>query len=320
MPNSRGLSRSYPTFDSPSCRYLQAWAVVEYAPCELAPVCCKGARSDGAIKQQLAVCSRLLRGCHDALSLHILREDTLAQDAGFGCRLVRACAVEWGDEERRAYELLEGEGLETLEALEGERPPDTMTVLQRLHLLRRCCNHPALAGVEGVPGDWVEGPAGGPEGDRQAEHRDEGPAGGSAGTLVHRVQTWLGLASASNEGVAGSECEPRMLQTQGTCAQCGGEQRACATLACGHRICSACCVAQARACPSQRNKMLHVLNTPQWQSLKYIRRRCCLWAARGGLAVAQSPTRSKPAHSPDKEGHHMCWPRRLYLLARACVL
>ena len=166
----------------------------------------------------------------------------------FRGRLVQACAVELPEEQRRAYERLEEEGQE---ALEGEQPPDTLIVLQRLHRLRRFCNHPALAGVEHVAEERVAGSAEGPEDEKRAEHRDAEPAEGSAGSLLRRVQTWLGFSSYPDQAPATDECAPRIVQTQATCAQCGGEQRTCATLACGHRICSACCVAQARICHCQ---------------------------------------------------------------------
>ena len=162
-----------------------------------------------------------------------------------GGRLVQACAVELPDEQRRAYERLEEEGQEELE---GEQPPDTLIVLQRLHRLRRFCNHPALAGVEHVAEERVAASAEGPDDEMCAEHPDAEPAEGSGGGLPRRVQTWLGLSSSSDEAAATNECAPRMMQTQATCAQCGGEQHMCAMLACGHRICSACCVAQARIC------------------------------------------------------------------------
>ena len=166
----------------------------------------------------------------------------------FGGRLVQACAVEFSSEERRAYERLEEEGQE---ALEGEQPRDTLLVLQRLLRLRRFCNHPALAGVEHVAEERVAGPAEGPRDEEHAERRGAEPAEGSAGSLVRSVQTWLGLSNGHDEAAAATECAPQVVQVQATCAQCGGEQHTCATLACGHRICSACCVAQARICHCQ---------------------------------------------------------------------
>lgn len=166
-----------------------------------------------------------------------------------GGRLVQACAVELPDEQRRAYERLEEEGQE---ALEGEQPPDTLIVLQRLHRLRRFCNHPALAGVEHVAEERVAGPVEGPTDGKCAEHGDAEPEEGSVGSLLRRMQTWLGMASGPDEAPAANELAPcNVVQTQATCGQCGGEQHTCATLACGHRICSACCVAQARVCHCQ---------------------------------------------------------------------
>ncbi|KAK9827260.1 hypothetical protein WJX81_004258 [Elliptochloris bilobata] len=94
-------------------------------------------------------------------------------------RLLRACAVEMSNQERRAYEQLEAEGEESLE---GGGPAESMILIQRLQRLRRFCNHPALAA--------------------------------------------------------------RVLQAEGTCGECGGGQRQCAALACGHLICEACCAAQ----------------------------------------------------------------------------
>ena len=164
---------------------------------------------------------------------------------------MHACAVEWGDEERLAYERLEEEGQETLE---GAHAQDTMTVLQLLHRLRRFCNHPELAGVTDVLGHPVVGPADGPEGGKWAEHQDQQPAVGSLENIWRSLQGWLGLASGPEEGAASRGWVPRIQPTQGTCAQCAGEQHMCATLACGHLICSACCTAQARASPSQPNR------------------------------------------------------------------
>lgn len=161
---------------------------------------------------------------------------------------MQACAVEFSDEERRDYKRLEEEGQE---ALEGEQPPETLIVLQRLLRMRRFCNHPALAGVERVAEERVAGPAEGPAAEKCKEHRDAEPAEGSVGSVLRSAQTWLGLSGGPDEAAAAAQCAPRVVQTQATCAQCGGEQRTCATLACGHCICSACCVAQARVCHCQ---------------------------------------------------------------------
>ena len=189
--------------------------------------------------------------------------------------------MELPDEQRRAYERLEEEGQE---ALEGDQPPDALIVLQRLHRLRRFCNHPALAGVEHVAEERAAGSAEGLDDKKDAEDRDAEPAEGSSGGLLRRVQLklsgWLGLSSGADEAAATAECTPRMVQTQATCAQCDGKQLTCATLACGHPICSACCVAQARMCHCQPSQhALRGLKHALGMGFKRLRRRHRMWTA-----------------------------------------
>ena len=134
---------------------------------------------------------------------------------------------------------------------------------------RRVCNQPALAGLGEDTRQAREA---------RAEHSRRGAARGLQAPGARRADSvtrashpclpverarvrgrracnhpaLAGLGDGAwQAGEAGAEGGggdvARALQAEGTCGECSGERRRCAVLVCGHLICEACAIAQARA-------------------------------------------------------------------------